>query len=238
MFLGPDLLCNNCQGFRLVNTLSRYTANPLAYLALRGNPRYNARVFRGAISLYTYYSKVNNMAGTASPPVEAPEGQPKSEEEHPELTMGEPTTGEMTAEAGPAPATTEEADSKPAAATVPATTAPVAAPTANAQEEETTDGSTTAAAASSGLDEVNPADFKGEVASDNTIPSAETLRKVEGYTVLDRHGKTHTFKSLYSGPNSARRVLVIFIRHFFCGVGIVMRHTFPSRPFFFHRTTD
>jgi hypothetical protein len=49
-------------------------------------------------------------------------------------------------------------------------------------------------------------------------PSAETLRKVEDYTVLDKEGKKHTFRSLYAGPESTGRVLVIFIRHFFCGV--------------------
>jgi hypothetical protein len=49
-------------------------------------------------------------------------------------------------------------------------------------------------------------------------PSAETLRKVDDYTVLDKKGKKHTFRSLYAGPESTSRVLVIFIRHFFCGV--------------------
>lgn len=68
-----------------------------------------------------------------------------------------------------------------------------------------------------GIDEVNPRDFAGEVESNNDLPSAATLRKIENYAVLDRHGKSHTFRSLYSGRNVARRVLVIFVRHFFCG---------------------
>lgn len=67
-------------------------------------------------------------------------------------------------------------------------------------------------------DDVNPADFRGEVETNNDLPSIETLRKIEDYVVLDRHGKTHTFKSLYSGRSVARRVLIIFVRHFFCGV--------------------
>ena len=67
-------------------------------------------------------------------------------------------------------------------------------------------------------DDVNPTDFRGEVETNNDLPSIETLRKIENYVVLDRHGKTHTFKSLYSGRSVARRVLIIFVRHFFCGV--------------------
>ncbi|KAI1418634.1 AhpC/TSA antioxidant enzyme-domain-containing protein [Hypoxylon sp. FL1857] len=66
-------------------------------------------------------------------------------------------------------------------------------------------------------DSVNPQDFQGEVQTNNDLPTIETLRKIEMYTVLDSDGKTHTFKSLYAGHNSPRRVLIIFIRHFFCG---------------------
>ncbi|KUI58507.1 Thioredoxin-like protein AAED1 [Cytospora mali] len=65
--------------------------------------------------------------------------------------------------------------------------------------------------------DVNPADFQGEVLTNDELPSPETIRRIENYIVLDRHGKTHTFKSLYTGRNVARRVLVIFVRHFFCG---------------------
>lgn len=66
-------------------------------------------------------------------------------------------------------------------------------------------------------DLVNPPDFQGEVQTNNDLPAIETLRKIETYTVLDSDGKSHTFKSLYAGHNSPRRVLIIFIRHFFCG---------------------
>lgn len=67
-------------------------------------------------------------------------------------------------------------------------------------------------------DTVNPIDFQGEVLSNDDLPSRETIRRIGDYTVLDRYGKTHTFKSLYTGRNVARRVLIIFVRHFFCGV--------------------
>lgn len=66
------------------------------------------------------------------------------------------------------------------------------------------------------------AEFIGDVDTNNDIPSQEVLRKVESMIVLDKDGKTRPFKSLYSGPNVARRVLVIFIRHFFCGVSFLL----------------
>ncbi len=65
-----------------------------------------------------------------------------------------------------------------------------------------------------------PLDFKGEVETNNEIPSPQVLKAIENYTVFDHAGKTHPFKSLYSGHNVARRILVIFVRHFFCGVSI------------------
>lgn len=67
-------------------------------------------------------------------------------------------------------------------------------------------------------DDVYQADFQGEVVTNDELPSAETIRRIENYIVLDRHGKTHTFRSLYTGRSVARRVLIIFVRHFFCGV--------------------
>lgn len=65
---------------------------------------------------------------------------------------------------------------------------------------------------------MNPPDFQGEVATNNDLPTEAVIRKIQDYTVLDRNGKTRPFKSLYSGHNVPRRVLIIFIRHFFCGV--------------------
>ncbi|KAK7992858.1 hypothetical protein PG988_001652 [Apiospora saccharicola] len=66
-------------------------------------------------------------------------------------------------------------------------------------------------------DDINPPDFQGEVQTNNDLPTQATLKKLENHTVLDSSRKSHTFKSLYSGPNVARRVLIIFVRHFFCG---------------------
>ncbi|KAL6864065.1 AhpC/TSA antioxidant enzyme domain-containing protein [Trichoderma novae-zelandiae] len=67
------------------------------------------------------------------------------------------------------------------------------------------------------IDKTRPQDFDGELSTNNELPSAEVQKMIEDYIVLDKDGKSRTFKSLYMGPNVARRVLVIFIRHFFCG---------------------
>ncbi|KAF3073326.1 Thioredoxin-like protein AAED1 [Trichoderma lentiforme] len=71
--------------------------------------------------------------------------------------------------------------------------------------------------ASIDIDKTQPQDFDGELSTNNELPSANVQKMIEDYIVLDRHGKSRTFKSLYMGNNKARRVLVIFIRHFFCG---------------------
>jgi hypothetical protein len=78
------------------------------------------------------------------------------------------------------------------------------------------------------IDKTKPEDFEGDLATNNSLPTDETLAKIQDYVVLDRDGKTHTFKSLYNGPNVARRVLVIFVRHFFCSV----RLFYTPRSFF------
>lgn len=88
----------------------------------------------------------------------------------------------------------------------------------NADSVTRSSATTEVAAAKADDDSVNPQDFQGEVQTNNDLPTVETLRKIETYTVLDHDGKSHTFKSLYAGHNAARRVLVIFVRHFFCGV--------------------
>ncbi|PBP25513.1 fmHP [Diplocarpon rosae] len=61
------------------------------------------------------------------------------------------------------------------------------------------------------------ANFAGDVNTDNKIPSQATLKSIENFSILDQEGRAISFKTLYTGPNVARRVLVIFIRHFYCG---------------------
>ncbi|KAL2045847.1 hypothetical protein ABVK25_011997 [Lepraria finkii] len=61
-------------------------------------------------------------------------------------------------------------------------------------------------------------DFEGDIKVDNKPPSKADLEKVADSPVLDVDKKSHTFKSLYAdNEQGARRVLIIFIRHFFCG---------------------
>ena len=73
---------------------------------------------------------------------------------------------------------------------------------------------------------VNPLDFTGEVDTNHDLPTAVALREIDDLVVLDAEGKAHTFRSLYT---SAPRVLIIFIRHFFCGVRITFRpEHYPS----------
>ncbi|KAK0671784.1 AhpC/TSA antioxidant enzyme-domain-containing protein [Cercophora samala] len=67
------------------------------------------------------------------------------------------------------------------------------------------------------IDTTNPLDFSENVAADNSLPTLATLRKIDNYIVLDRNGKSHTFRSLYTGRHVARRVLLVFVRHFYCG---------------------
>lgn len=57
-----------------------------------------------------------------------------------------------------------------------------------------------------------------DIQVDNELPSLDILAKIQDYPVLDVDGKSIPFKSIYTGPNVARRVLVIFVRHFYCGV--------------------
>lgn len=63
-------------------------------------------------------------------------------------------------------------------------------------------------------------EFSGDLDTNNELPSQAMLKKVEDTMILDEHNKSRPFKSIYTGPNVARRVLVIFVRHFFCGVSL------------------
>ena len=62
-------------------------------------------------------------------------------------------------------------------------------------------------------------DFKGNLKVNDKPPTKDLLEKVADLPVLDMNKKSHTFKSLYAdNENGPRRVLIVFIRHFFCGV--------------------
>ncbi|MCJ1451335.1 hypothetical protein MMC28_001671 [Mycoblastus sanguinarius] len=62
-------------------------------------------------------------------------------------------------------------------------------------------------------------DFKTDIKVDNEPPSKQDLEKIAELPVLDKGKNSRTFKSLYAdNENGSRRVLVIFVRHFFCGM--------------------
>ena|SRR5690242_3500970 len=61
-------------------------------------------------------------------------------------------------------------------------------------------------------------EFEGTVNVNNDLPTDEDMRKVEDLLLLDAEGKSRPFKDLYDASGVAPRQLIIFIRHFFCGV--------------------
>jgi hypothetical protein len=64
-------------------------------------------------------------------------------------------------------------------------------------------------------------EFEGLVHVNNDIPTPQDLDKVADMVVLDAQGQSIPFKDLYQAPLVAPRQLIIFIRHFFCGVSFV-----------------
>ena len=55
----------------------------------------------------------------------------------------------------------------------------------------------------------------------NSCPDKKVLEEAAKIPVQDSEGKEHTFGEIYSWPEESgkkRTVMVIFIRHFFCGV--------------------
>jgi hypothetical protein len=61
-------------------------------------------------------------------------------------------------------------------------------------------------------------DFEGTVNVNNNIPTEQDLANVADLLVLDAQGQSRPFKELYQAQGVAPRQLIIFIRHFFCGV--------------------
>lgn len=59
-------------------------------------------------------------------------------------------------------------------------------------------------------------DFRGDLEVSNKLPSASDMDNVAHLPVLDAAGASHAFTTLHA--HADQRVLIIFIRHFFCGV--------------------
>lgn len=52
-------------------------------------------------------------------------------------------------------------------------------------------------------------------------PSASALKAADAIELYDENSKKHTFKSIYNRPDLPKRVLVVFVRHFYCCVSQV-----------------
>ncbi|KAG8526737.1 uncharacterized protein KY384_008166 [Bacidia gigantensis] len=64
-----------------------------------------------------------------------------------------------------------------------------------------------------------PAEVNGDMKTDGKLPTKEELKKLVELDVFDVENKAHKFKTLLQQDDgSPRRTLIIFIRHFFCGV--------------------
>jgi len=75
-------------------------------------------------------------------------------------------------------------------------------------------------ASSTNTDDPSTKEFQGDLKVSNALPKKATLATAEDIPVLNKDGKKVPFKSLYAASDGeCRRVLSIFIRHFFCGVG-------------------
>lgn len=61
-------------------------------------------------------------------------------------------------------------------------------------------------------------DFEGSIDVNNDVPTEKDFLRVGDLLVLDAQGESRPFKELYDAPQIAPRQLIIFIRHFFCGV--------------------
>lgn len=61
----------------------------------------------------------------------------------------------------------------------------------------------------------------------STIPDTQVLDAIAKYDVLDESGKAVPFGSLYTGEAAQRRQLIIFIRHYYCGVS-PLHHAMPQ----------
>lgn len=52
----------------------------------------------------------------------------------------------------------------------------------------------------------------------DTVLSPDALQQSADMSVFDADGNTHTFKSIIEGDGTKEKHLIIFIRHFYCGV--------------------
>lgn len=61
-------------------------------------------------------------------------------------------------------------------------------------------------------------DVVGDLPVTDDLPSAQTLAEAADIEVLDHKGQAHLFRTVYDRDETPSRAIVVFIRHFFCGV--------------------
>ena len=69
--------------------------------------------------------------------------------------------------------------------------------------------------------DIGSLDFPKNFDVNDDLPSEETLAKIADYSLLDVNGNQVPFRSVYEGTNGEKKnhkVLIIFVRHFYCGV--------------------
>ncbi|KAI9802684.1 MAG: hypothetical protein M1825_002706 [Sarcosagium campestre] len=113
--------------------------------------------------------------------------------------------------ATPVPLTAAPPTAAPPTAAPPTAAPPTAAPPAAASGAGNANG-----ASACELDPSGPG-VQGDMAVSDKLPTKKDIERIADLVVLAADGSSRPFKSLYSGEGVAQRVMVVFIRHFFCG---------------------
>lgn len=71
-------------------------------------------------------------------------------------------------------------------------------------------------------------EWEGKVKMSQKLPSKADLQKIASLPVLDEKNESRSFQSLLSHEHTPSRTLVVFVRHFFCGVSYI--HVTPVLP--------
>ena len=102
-----------------------------------------------------------------------------------------------------------------------------------ASEQPVGNGPTTATKARNGVEGAAQMEFVGDIKVSQKRPTRAELEAVAAIPILNSKNESVPFQSLYEGNNNngqPRRVLILFIRHFFCGVRVSRSFPFPTQP--------
>lgn len=61
---------------------------------------------------------------------------------------------------------------------------------------------------------------QGEAGPHRELPDGKALAKAGDVMIKDKEGNSLPLKSLWAGKSENERQLIVFVRHFFCGVSI------------------